>query len=396
VTDLETRVRDDLVSRAEEVGPWAVPGARLRRAAQRRRAARRRVVAAVTAAVAVAGVVGGLMTGRGAPPAPDGGPTVPPVTGGPDADLGRERSWTSVELTDGMLQRAVVAASGGTDMDVLVSTRLPGSEEVLAVLASAAPDGSVRAVTVTFASADPDATVRRGTAAAYPSYDSLIAQPAVHGDGAVLVVIVPSTVGDTVEVTSSEPGRPSVRTSGFLHDRLAFVPIGRPDAVTRLRVLHRGEPRLDTIPAGALLGPDVPRTVDRIVATTREPRPEQPVQVRTDGRTACRLTAGAWWPDGQPAMDWNPFDAGCAELDGSLQLLLAEDLRYSSVAGVAPAGARSVRLHWAGGAVTDVPTVGGDVNAFLAPVARRPDRLVRAQALDAAGAVVAEVAPLQN
>jgi hypothetical protein len=277
-------------------------------------------------------------------------------------------------------------------MEVLVSTQLPDSEQVLVVLRAAAPDGWMQVVTATFDSTEPGARVRRGTSASYPSYGSLVAQPAYDGAGAVLVVLVPSTVGDTVEVTSSVPGRATVRTSGFLRDRLAIVPVAAPDAVTRVRVLHRGLPRLSTIPAGWRLGPDVPRSLERVVASTGTDRPD-PVQVRTDGRTACRLTAGGWWPQGQGYADWNPVDGACAQVDGSLQLLLAGARDRTGVAGVAPRDARSVRLHWAGGATSVVPTTGGDVNAFVGPLRRVASSLVRAEAVDVAGRVVATARP---
>lgn len=388
MTDLETTVRDELAVRGEAAGPWRVAGPELRAVARRRRARRLRVAAVAASSVLV---VGGVLALSADPTEPDR-PRVDRVTEPPDPDP--EPSWTRVPLTEDMFQRAVTAALGGTDMRVLVSVRLPGSEQVVAVLTHDVPeDGTVRAVTVTFDSTEPGARVRRGTGARYASYDSLIAQPAYDGDGAVLVVVVPSTVGDTVEVVSSAPGGQPVRTSAFLRHRLALVPIASPEAVTRLRLLQRGEPRLDTIPAGSLLGPDVPRTLERVVASTGTERPAQPVQVRTDGSTACRVTAGGWWPQGQAYVDWNPFDAACAAVDGGLRLLLADDRRYSSVAGIAPPPAASVRLHWRDDSVTTVPTTGGDVNAFLGPLSRRADRLVLAEAVGRDGAVIASAVP---
>jgi RNA polymerase sigma-70 factor (sigma-E family) len=391
MTDLETGVRDGLAARAEDAGPWRVVGARLRRRADQRRSARRRAVATVATTVAALGLAGALLSGGPDSPDQDRPPVEPTVTLLPDVDLEPEPSWTSVQLTDGMVRRAVVAALGGTGMELLVSTRLPASGQVLVVLGEDTPDGWVRVVTVTFDSTDPGARLRRGTSARYPSYGSLVAQPAVDGDGAALVVLVPSTVGDTVEVTSSEPGQPSVRTSGFLRDRLAIVPIGAPDAVTRLRILHRGAPRLDTVPAGSLLGSDVPRNLAWVVASTGAQRPHRPVQVRTNGRSACRMTVAGWWPQGQVVVDWNPVDAACAEVNGSLQLLPGD--RSTSLAGVAPPRARAVRLHWAGGAASVVPTEGGDVNAFVGPVRRPVNTLVRAEAVDATGEVVATATP---
>jgi hypothetical protein len=117
------------------------------------------------------------------------------------------------------------------------------------------------------------------------------------------------------------------------------------------------------------------------------------VQVRTNGRVACRLTVGGWWPQGRAYATWNPVDAACADVDGSLDLLLTPGRDDAGVAGVAPAAARTVRLHWQGGASSDVATAGGDVNAFVGPVRRPAEQLVRAEAVDASGRVVATAAP---
>jgi hypothetical protein len=274
-----------------------------------------------------------------------------------------------------------------------VATRVGPSGHVVVLLASEpVRGGELSVATVTFGSDRPGAPVRSGTLGRYPSRSSLVAQPARLGDGAVLVVLLPPRLGDTVQVTLSRSGAPLQRVSGFVEDRLALVslPAAGPADVTRLQVLEAGRTAVDLVPAGSLLGDDVPRTLDRVV-TRLGPEPQQ-VQVRTDGRTACRMTVGGWW-DGPPYLAWNPFDTACAAVDGGLHLLLADDRRYSSVAGIAPPDARSVRLHWAGGAVTEVATSGGDVNAFLGPLDRRPDRLVRAEALDGSGQVVATAMP---
>jgi DNA-directed RNA polymerase specialized sigma24 family protein len=390
--EVESLLRTRLAAAAETVAPWAVPGAELRRTADRRRARRRRAVVAATATVALAAAAGSVLSGPPGPsPGPDPAPT-PSVVDFPDDRLEPEESWTDVPLTGEMRRRAVTAAMGGSDMDVLVSTRLPGSEQVLVVLRDAEADGPARVVTVTFDSDEPGARARRGTGATYPSAGSLVAQPARDGDGTVLVVLVPSAVGDTVQASSSVPGRPVLRTSAFLRDRLAVVPVTAPEAVTRLRLLRRGEPRLDTVPAGWQLGRDVPRTLERVVASTGEPL-ARPVQVRTDGGTACRVTVGGWWPQGRAYADWNPVDPACTPVDGRLRLLLPLDRRHGAVAGIAPPGARSVRLGWAGGPVTEVPTAGGDVNAFLGPLDRRADQLVRAEAVSDAGQVIATASP---
>ena len=66
------------------------------------------------------------------------------------------------------------------------------------------------------------------------------------------------------------------------------------------------------------------------------------------------MTVGSWW-DGPPQIPWNPFDVACTTIDNEgLQLLLAEDRRYSSVTGVAPDGTATVRLTWRSGSDTDV------------------------------------------
>ena len=76
-----------------------------------------------------------------------------------------------------------------------------------------------------------------------------------------------------------------------------------------------------------------------------------------------------------------------------LQLLLAEDARYSSVAGVAPPGTGFVRLHWRNGDVTDVPVADDEVPAFVDTSGHRPDRLTLAQAINTAGDETARAEP---
>ncbi len=127
-----------------------------------------------------------------------------------------------------------------------------------------------------------------------------------------------------------------------------------PTSATRLRLLHEGSVIEDRIPADYHLSDSVPRPLGRVVVSTSS---HQPVQVRTDGRSACRLTTRGLEPPPVFVLEWNPFDEACATIDPSkLQLLIAEDARYSSVAGVAPPGTGFVRLHWRNGDVTDVPS----------------------------------------
>lgn len=273
MSDLETRVRDELVSRAEDAGPWRVGGADLRRTAGERRARRRRRAAAVSVVVVAAAALAGSATLL-TDPSPDRDPTRLDRTTTP----GPDPSWTDVELTPDMLARAGLAVLGSSDMTTLISTRLPRSKEIVGVLVAEDPSSGRTASTVTFASTSPGAEVRRGTTTLYPPDSSLIAQPAYEGDRAVLVVALPAGLsGDTVVVTSSEPGQPLRDVSSPLENRLALVPISAPEAVTRLRVLRRGQPVLDTVPGGLLLGREVPRTVTRVVVSESAGRPYQPV-----------------------------------------------------------------------------------------------------------------------
>lgn len=377
-------LRDELRQSADDVGVWAGGGAEIRVLADQGRSRRRRIAGfAVLAAAAAVAVIG--MTAPQAAPEPEPVDLPALLTAKPDP------AWTDVELTPDMKAAAIAAVGDDRKLRTLVSTRLPDSKQVVAVLATDDSDGGAQATTVTFDSDAPGADVRRGTTAHYFSTAGLIAQPARAGRRSVLVVTLPPNVGDTVQVTSSIPGQPLERTSAFLHHRLAIVPVRKPAAVTRLQVLRRGQVVVDTVPAGSLLGPDVPRTLDRVVASAGPA--VQPVQVRTNGRVACRITAGGYWPRGPALAPWNPSDSACADIDGGLQLLLAADRHDSTVAGVAPSAARVVRLHWADGQRTEIRTSGLEANAFVDPQVRRADLLVRADAVAADGAVVGSAIP---
>jgi hypothetical protein len=385
--DLEARVRAELVARAADAGVLPVAGAALRETARRRRTARLRAGALVVAAVAA--VTAGAVALRG--PANDSAPTPvqQPSTTATTAPAAPDPAWLQVPLHDAAYQQVLAATGGDSQAAPLLTARLP-SGRVAVLVATERVDPRLWVAGATLASDQPGAHAVSGTSGHFPSYDSLIAVPVRDGDRTVLVVLLPSRLGDTVEATSSLPGQPVRRTSAFVHDRFALVPVTSPEAVTRVRVLARGRAVVDTIPAGSLLGPDVPRTVDRVVTTSGGP-PNQPVQVRTDGRTACRLTVGGFW-DGPAYVPWNPFDAACAPADGRLHLLLAADRRYSSVAGLAPAGAATVRLSWRHGPPTEVPVTADSVApAFVDNSGRPPLELVRAEALDASGTVVASV-----
>jgi len=385
--DLEARVRAELAARAADAGVLPVAGAALRETARRRRTARLRAGALVVAAVAA--VTAGAVALRG--PANDSAPTPvqQPSTTATTAPAAPDPAWLQVPLPDAAYQQVLAATGGDSQAAPLLTARLP-SGRVAVLVATERVDPRLWVAGATLASDQPGAHAVSGTSGHFPSYDSLIAVPVRDGDRTVLVVLLPSRLGDTVEATSSLPGQPVRRTSAFVHDRFALVPVTSPEAVTRVRVLSRGRAVVDTIPAGSLLGPDVPRTVDRVVTTSGGP-PNQPVQVRTDGRTACRLTVGGFW-DGPAYVPWNPFDAACAPADGRLHLLLAADRRYSSVAGLAPAGAATVRLSWRHGSPTELPVTADSVApAFVDNSGRPPLELVRAEALDASGTVVASV-----
>jgi hypothetical protein len=365
----------------------------------------RRRAAAAAGAIVVAGVVGvAAWSGdgpRGATPVdPSTSSPTPTATGsGPQP----EASWRSVELTDAMWSKVVEAAGGSSGWSPVVVTRAPGSDHVVVLLSRQPPGFSAEPVlsvmTVTLDSDRPGARARAGTLGVYPSLSSIVSQPARVGDEALLVVLLPNELGDTVEVTTSRPGRPLQRTSGFVDNRLALVPVTRPEEVTHVRVLRAGRAVVDTTPPEALQSSSVPRTLDRVVASTDFGGQPQGVQVRTDGSVACRVTVGSWWGDGFPQIPWNPFDVACTTIDNEgLQLLLAEDRRYSSVAGVAPDGAATVRLTWQSGSDTDVTETpvrnpGEDVLAFIDESGHRPDQLTRAEALSADGAVLATARP---
>ena len=77
-----------------------------------------------------------------------------------------------------------------------------------------------------------------------------------------------------------------------------------------------------------------------------------------------------------------------------LHLLLAADRRYSSVAGLVPAGAVTVRLSWRHGPPTEVPVTDDSVApAFVDNGGQPPLQLVRAEALDQQGQVLASAVP---
>jgi hypothetical protein len=392
--DLEQRLHDELHTRARDVGPWPRGGATLRRAAADRRTRRLRTGAAAAAVIVVAGAIAASLSGGG----PDHPPVVAP-TPTPDSTTQPDPAWLQVPLTDDMYSRALAAAGMDTSAKPVVSVRLSDSGRVGVMLADVtlanlAAGNELAVTTVTLESSRPGTAAVSGTSGRYPSWSSLVAQPVRDGDRTRLLVLLPPKTGDTVIATSSQPGGQPVTNTRFVRDRLAVLAATAPDAVTRVQVLREGRTVVDTIPASSYLRESVPRTLERVVASSGGP-PSQPVQVRTDGRTACRLTVGGWW-EGPPYVPWNPFDDACAPVDGDLHLLLAADRRYSSVAGLVPGGTTSVRLHWRSGsddAFNEVMvTTDAGVTAFVDSSGHRPDTLVRAEAIRA-GVVIATATP---
>jgi hypothetical protein len=393
-SDLEQRLHDELRDRASGAGAWRGGGATVRRAAAERRTRRLRAGGAAAAVVVAAVVAAAALDGSGAEPARPAvdQPTVVAPT--PDSTTQPDPAWLQVPLTDDMYSRTLAAAGLGTSASPVVSVRLGESGRVGVLLALQTVGSGLAVTTVTLDSSRPGATAVSGTSGRYASWSSLVAQPVRDGNRTLLLVLVPPRTGDTVIATSSQPGRRPVTNERFVHDRLAVLAATAPDAVTRVQVLREGRTVVDTIPASSYLREDVPRTLERVVASSGGP-PSQPVQVRTDGRTACRLTVGGWW-DGPPHIAWNPFDDACAPVDGELHLLIAADRRYSSVAGLVPPGTTSVRLYWRSGSDDDASEVGvttdAGVTAFVDSSGHRPDNLVRAEAIRD-GHVIATATP---
>jgi hypothetical protein len=387
MNDLETRLRDEMSTRASETSQWSTPGAALRAVATQRRAKRLRATAVAASVLAVVAIAAGGVVARQAANNSDPDPARGTPTNAPTKTGGLQQ----VELTPQMLAAAVSATSGDSFDTLHVALRSPWTHDTVVVLNRGLPEpGGLRLAT---ASISRDGTVRRGTEAIHRwgSPTDVIAQPVPDGDGAALVVLVPRVFdNDTVEVTTSEPGKEPEITTVPLRAGAAVVPITRPDTVTRLRILRDGTELYDDVPAAWYLADDVPRDLDRI-AVSSGLGASQSAQVRTDGTRACRFTVGGFWPNGGKAVPWDPFDEACARIDGSLQLLLADDRAYSTVAGVAPPGTGFVRLHWRNGDVTDLPVAADEVPAFIDTSGHRPDQLTLAQAINTSGDETARV-----
>jgi hypothetical protein len=383
--DLEARLQEQLRARAAQVEPLRLGGESLRRTAAARRARRTRTatVAGVIAAVAVI-VVGISVTNQGgrhaeAPSAPTPSPT---RTDG----LSR---LIRVPVSEAALGRARTLTGDGAPQ-LYASAVLPRSGDTVLVLRTTRDSDDKRHVVYTITLHGGNFVV--GTLAYYRAADDLVAQPVRDGAGTTLVVVTPpGTDADTAEVTTSLPGRDIEQHTAQVESGLALIPVPAADAVTRLRLSRNGETLRDTIPGDFHLGAEMPASAARVIVAAGPTN--QPVQVRTDGRTACRLTVAGLAGPGVFAMEWNPFDEACHAIDGKLHLLLAADRRYSSVTGIAPAKAELVRLHWRNGDVTEVAVARDEVPAFVDTSSHRPDRLELAEALDRNGVVIASTSP---
>ena len=148
------------------------------------------------------------------------------------------------------------------------------------------------------------------------------------------------------------------------------------------------------IPGGNLLKPETPDRLPRIAAATSLNSFDISSQLRTNGRVACWVGAPGFEPNDQFIVGWNLYASGCAPADGKMHLLLPDDRQYAGIGGLAPEGAERVRLTWRNGTTTDVPVVGDvTVTGFVDPTGQRANHLVRAEALDGQGDVIATEEP---
>lgn len=229
----------------------------------------------------------------------------------------------------------------------------------------------------------------------YGDVDAVIAQPVRDGDRAELLVLTPKPGdGEVVEVTIGRPGQAPSTVSRPIIGQIALVPLPAPNLVTELRVLRGGQDVEVGIPGGSLLKPDAPIRLPRIAASVGSNSFEISSQLRTNGRVACWVGAPGFEPNDQFIVGWNLYESGCAPADGDMHLLLPDDRQYGGVVGLAPEGAERVTLTWRNGTTTDVPVVGDEtVTGFADPTGERADHLVRAEALDGDGDVIATEEP---
>jgi hypothetical protein len=403
MTDLETRVRDTLTDRAGAAGSWQVSGPALRSTAARRRHTRRlRAATAVGATAATILVVAGVSLGSGggtdgaplpgATDRPSAGPTSSPTTRATGSAEPRPE-LLQVPVADDLVQQALSTFAMG-DSELLASATLPGSGDTALVFREQlqGDDDLIAVQTVTVHRSD----LLAGTLTLYRSDDDLVAQPARDGDASTLVVIAPpGSDADSVAVTTSLPGEDIDVRAADLRGGLAMVELPGAQSATRVRLLRQGTPVADSIPGGYHLGESVPRPLGRVVAETGK---YERVQVRTNGRSACRVSVTDLEGLNPFLTPWNPIDEGCATIDpGRLQLLVQDDRRQGSVAGLAPTGTAVVRLFWRVGKGTESNDVrvtrSGGVIAFIDTSLRSPDQLIRAEAWSSDGDVLATALP---
>lgn len=263
-TDLEQRLHDELLLRAHRVGAWPGAGPHVRRVAAERRARRLRAGTALGAAAAVLAVVVGVSLAAGgrpdsAPPAgvtrnPTSSPTSSPTgspTNSPSAAATRPRpELIQVPVSEDVVKEAMAGLSmSGWPTELLATATLPRSGDLLLVLSQSPPlaEGDYYVVTVTIRDGRPMA----GTLTQYGQDEDLVAQPARDGDddGATMVVLVPrGTEADSIEVTTSLPGRDIRTPMVSLGSGLALVPLPSPHNVTRVRLVRGGETVQDRSP----------------------------------------------------------------------------------------------------------------------------------------------------
>ncbi len=196
---------------------------------------------------------------------------------------------------------------------------------------------------------------------------------------------------DAAIVTTSAPGKDIVNTTARLVDGLALVTVPTPE-VTRVRLTRGAATIVDTIPGGSEAGPTVPSPLGRVIVSSDNEA--QPVQVRTDGRTACRVTATRLSAPEVFAMEWNPFDEACAPIDGEPAACSSrEDRGTAASRGSHRREPASCGCTGSDGESPTYPVADDEVPAFVDTSGHRPDRLTLAQAINTEGDEIARVVP---
>lgn len=236
MTDVETRVRDELSARALDASRSRLSGQQIRRAASVRRARRLRSTAVLSTAAAVAAVVAGSVfigTGRNAGDVPPSG-----QTSIPSPTLTRQgSSLLQVAVPDHVVNR-VRNVLGMGNATLVAAVSLPSSGRTALVFVDEPPlDTQSRgrrmsAYTVTLDGTTPVPN----TLTKYGDVDAVIAQPVRDGDRANLLVLMPKP-GDreVVEVTIGRPGQASTTVSRPITGQIALVPLPAANLVTEIR-----------------------------------------------------------------------------------------------------------------------------------------------------------------